>query len=217
VPALAQDIPDENAGTEQKPNTNATKEIMKATQYLWIVPVGCLVALTACKATPKFTNRPSFLSTYNHIRKVDDTTWRYVAPPLLAQSHKFVVSPVKVLFDQYDGKPITAEQRQRTSDFMRQAIVTALSDRYPIVTETGPDVAEIRIALTDAYRTGGKLGLCVEGEVLDNSNTQVAAFAKTELTELYSPRWEDKDSAKKMVEAWAMRLRSAIDEAHAKF
>jgi len=175
-----------------------------------------LLALTACKTTPQMTNRPDFLSSYSHLEKVDATTWRYVSPVLLGQCNKFIVSPVKVLFTEYDGKPITAEQRQRSADFVRQTMVQALSQRYPVVSEPGPDVAELRIALTSAYATGGKLGLCVQGEILDNSNTQVAAVVRTELSELYVASWEDKATAREMVEAWAQRLIKAVDQAHGK-
>ena len=161
-------------------------------------------------------NRPEFLSTYNHLRQVDELNWRYISPALLAQCNRFVVSPVKVLFTEFEGKPLTADQRQHTADFVRQAVVKALSDRYPIVTEGGADVAEIRIAVTDAYRTGGKLGLCVQGEILDNSNTQVMAVTRTEVSELYVANWENKATAQQIVGAWAERLRKAIDEAHAK-
>lgn len=189
---------------------------MKNTPYLWIAPIAGLLALTACKSTPQMTNRPDFLSTYNHIQKVDATTWRYVSLPLLGRCNKFIVSPVKVLFNEFEGRPITAEQRQRTSDFVRQSIVQAISARYPVVSDPGPDVAEIRVAITGGYRTAGKLGLCVEGEILDNSNTQIAAVAKTELSELYVPNWENKNTAKEMVQEWAARLLKVIDEAHGK-
>jgi hypothetical protein len=189
---------------------------MKMTNYLWITPVAALFALTACKSTPEMRNRPGFLSTYNHIQKVDDTTWRYVNPVLLGQCNKFIVSPVKVLFNEVEGKPVTPEQRQRSADYVRQAIIQAMSNRYALVTEPGPGVAEIRIALTDAYRTGGKVGLSVEGEILDNSNTQVAAVMRTELSELYVPGWENRTTAKAMVDAWAMRLRQTLDEAQPK-
>jgi hypothetical protein len=187
---------------------------MKA--YLYLIPAAALLALTACKTTPQMSNRPDFLSTYNHLEKAEPGVWRYVSQPLLANCNKFVVSPVKVLFTEVDGKPITAEQRERTASFVREAIVKAISERYPVVSDPGPDVAEIRVALTEGYRTGGKVGLCVQGEILDNSNTQVAAVVRTELSELYVPNWENKNTAKEMVQAWAQRLVKAIDQAHGK-
>jgi len=183
---------------------------------LYLIPVAGLLALTACKTTPQMTNRPDFLSTYNHLQKVDATTWRYVSAPLLANCNKFIIGPVKVLFTDLGGTPVTAEQRQRSSDFVRETIAKAVSGRYPVVSDPGADVAEIRIAITEAYRTGGKLGLCVQGEILDNSNTQVAAVVRTELSELYLPNWENKATAREMVEAWAQRLLKIIDEAHGK-
>ena len=189
---------------------------MKQSQSLWIVPVAGLLALAACKSTPQMTSRPDFLSTYNHLEKVEPGLWRYVSQPLLANCNKFIVSPVKVLFNEIDGKPITAEQRERSATFVREAIVKALSERYPVVSDPGPDVAEIRIALTEGYRTGGKVGLCVQGEILDNSNTQVAAVIRTELSELYVPNWENKNTAKEMVQAWAQRLVKGIDESRRK-
>jgi hypothetical protein len=179
-----------------------------------LIPFAGLLVLVGCKTTPQMTNRPDFLSTLNHLQKVDDTTWRYVNAPLLGNCNKFLVSPVKVLFNEIDGKPLTAEQLQRTSDFVHQAFAWKIAERYPVVTAAGPDVAEIRIALTEGYRTGGKLGLCVQAEILDNSNTQVGAVVKTELSEYYVQDWETKAAAKKMVEEWAQRLRKVIDDAH---
>jgi hypothetical protein len=189
---------------------------MKTKLYFWLAPIAGLLALTACKSTPQYTTRPNFLSTYNYLRKVDDTTWRYVNPALLGQCDKFMVSPVTVMFTEYNGKPITDEQRQRSADFVRQTVAQTLGDTYPIVTQAGSGVAEIRIAITEAYRTGGKLGLCLQGEILDNSRTQVAAVAKTELSEYYVPDWESKATARATVTEWAQRLRKTIGEAHTK-
>ncbi len=189
---------------------------MKKTQYLWVVPVAGLLALSACETPKQMTSRPDFLSTYSHLQEVETGTWRYVSQPLLANCNKFIVSPVKVLFSEAEGKPVTAEQRQRAADFVRETIVKTLSERYPVVSDPGPDVAEIRIALTEAYRTGGKVGLCVQGEILDNSNTQVAAVVRTELSQLYVPNWENKTTAKEMVQAWAQRLLKVIDDSRRK-
>ena len=187
---------------------------MKSTAYLALIPVAGLLALAACKTTPQMSNRPDFLSTYNHLQKVDDTTWRYVSPPLLNNCNRFIVAPVKVLINDLEGKPVTAEQRQRTADFVRQSIMSAIATRYPIMSDPGPDVGEIRVAVTEAYRTGGKLGLCVQGEILDNSNTQVAAVVRTELSEHYLPDWENKPTARRMVDEWAQRMLKTIDQAH---
>jgi hypothetical protein len=189
---------------------------MKTKAYLSLIAVVGLLALTACKNTPQMTSRPDFLTTYDHLNKVEDGVWRYISPPLLANCNKFIVDPVKILFNEYDGKPLTDYQRERSSSFIHQAISWKIAERYPVVTEKGPDVAEVRIALTEGYKTGGKIGLCIQGEILDSSNTQVAAVVRTELSERYVADWESKDTAKKMVDEWALRLRQVLDEAHAK-
>ena len=189
---------------------------VKMTKHLCVASLAGLLALTACKTTPQMTNRPEFLSTYSHLRQVDDLNWRYLDPVLLGQCKSFIVSPVKVLFTEYQGKPVTAEQRQKTADFVRDTVVKALEGRYPIVNQPGPDVAEIRVAMTEAYRTGGKLGLCWQMEILDNSNTQVAAVMRTLLSELYVPGWETKATARQMVDEASQRLRQVIDDSRAK-
>ena len=188
---------------------------MKRNCYQSLILIA-LLAFAGCKTKPQMTNRPDFLSTYDHLQKVDTGVWRYTSPPQLANCNKFIVSPVKVLFNDIEGKPLTAEQRQRTADFVRQSISWKIAERYPVVTEPGPDVAEVRIALTEGYRTGSKLGLCIQGEIVDSSNTQVAAVVRTELSEHYIQDWETRDTAKKMVNEWALRLRAVLDEAHAK-
>jgi hypothetical protein len=40
----------------------------------------------------------------------------------------------------------------------------------------------------------------------------VAAVVRTELGEDYAPKWEDRETARKMVQAWAQRLVRLIDE-----
>jgi len=175
-----------------------------------------LLVLTGCKSTPQMTNRPDFLSTYTHLQKVDATTWRYISQPLLANCGQFTIDPVKVMIPEFQGKPLTDDQRQRSGDFVRQTMINALAGHYPVVAEPGPGVGEIRIAVTEAYGTGGKLGLSVQGEILDNSKTQVGAVVRTELSQYYTPDWQDKAAAREMVEEWAQRLLKAIDQAHGK-
>jgi hypothetical protein len=189
---------------------------MKNSVHLALIAASGLLALTACKTTPQMTNRPDFLSTYSHLQKVDATTWRYVNPILLRDCKQFMVSPVKVVFTQYKGEPITTAQRERSAQYVRNAFIQALSSRYPVVSEAGPNVAEVRIALTEGYATAGKLGLCAQMEILDNSNTQVVGVVRTELSEYYVPDWENKTAAKEMVNAWTQRLLAALAEVNSK-
>jgi len=174
--------------------------------------------LAAGCASHTFAPRQSgFLSHYNHMEKVDDTTWRYVNTNRLAIYNKFQITAAKCMVTEYDGKPLSATAQQKVADYLRDSVTRALSDRYPIVTAGGVDVAEIRVAITDAYKTGTRLGLTVEGEINDSYSTfQAAAVMRTELGESYLGDWWDGPSAKQIVDAWAARLRQVIDIAHAR-
>jgi len=190
---------------------------MKGKPLHWLAPTSLLawMLLAGCNTTPELRNRPGFLSSYDHLRQVDDLTWRYVNPVLLGQCKKLIIPEVQILSSEFQGKPVTEEDRRRSAKFVRDAMILALADRYTVVTERAPDVCELRIAVTDAYGKGGKLGLSVEGEILDHSRTQVTAVMRTEMSERYVADWEDRPTARKMVEAWARRVRKTMDDAHA--
>jgi len=44
--------------------------------------------------------------------------------------------------------------------------------------------------------------------------TDMAAVLRTEISQYYSPGWEDKATAREMVDEWSKRLVKAIDQAH---
>lgn len=179
---------------------------------------GTTLALVAGCASHAYAPRQSgFLSNYRNLQRVDDTTWRYVYTNRLALYNKFQITAAKTLVAEYDGKPLSPATQQKVSDYLRDSLTKALGDRYPIVPNAGGDVGEIRVALTDAYKTGNRLGLTVEGEINDSYSTyQAAAVMRTELGEMYLGDWWDGPSAKQIMDAWAARLREAIDMAHAR-
>ncbi len=157
--------------------------------------------------------RTGFLSSYNHLEKVDDTTWRYVNKDRLRSYKKFHLMPVAVLAADYKGEPITAEQRQKVADYIRQALILALGDRYPVVAEPGTDVAEARVALTSVFKKGLRAGFTLEGEILDSySAVQVAAVTRSEIGEAYVGSWWDAPSLRGQVDAWAKQVRQALDQ-----
>ena len=173
--------------------------------------------LAGCAAKPYAPVKANFLSTYIHLRKIDDTTWRYINTNRLAIYNKFMITSAVVMPSEFDGKPITAEQKQKASAFIREALTKALEPAYPVVTTPGPDVGQIRIAITSVYKTEDRVGLTVEGEVLDvSSAVQVAAVMKSSVGHLYLGNWWDSHSAKEIVDSWAGRLRETIDIAHAR-
>ena len=177
-----------------------------------------LMLLAGCASENKAEFAPhksGFLSTYVNLKKIDDTTWRFVNTNRVSIYNKFHISAVKCLVTQYDERPVTPEQQQKVVDYLRGAVTKALGDRYPIVGNSGPDVGELRLAVTDAYKTGDRLGITVEGEIIDSySGYQAAAVMRTELAEARVGDWWDATSAREIVDRWAGRLREGVDAAH---
>ena len=188
---------------------------MKQTIQLLLIAAG-LCVLSACATKTFEPGRSGYLSHYHHLKKVDATTSRYINVDRLKQYNKFKISSIQILTKAYNGKPITPEQQAKMAAYIRNATVTALGDKYPVVDAPSTDTAELRVAITDVYKTGRQVGITVEGEILDSySAVQVAAVIRNDLGEVYLGNWWDKTSAREMVDGWAKRLREAIDAAHA--
>jgi hypothetical protein len=174
-----------------------------------------LILAAGCASKAIAPKQSGFLTHYHHMVKIDDTTWRYMDTNRMAMYNKFQITAAKCMVTEYDGKPLSPTAQQKVADYLREAITKALADRYPIVTSGGVDVGEIRVAITQAYKTGNRLGLTVEGEIDDSFSTvQAVAVMRTELGEIYLGDWWDSTSAKQIMDAWAARLRSAIDITH---
>jgi hypothetical protein len=174
-----------------------------------------LVLVAGCASHTFAPRQSGFLSHYHHMVKVDDMTSRYVDTNRLAIYNKFQITAAKCMVTAYDGKPLSPAAQQKVADYLRDSVTKALSDRYPIVSAGGVDVAEIRVAITDAYKSGNRLGLTVEGEINDSYSTyQAAAVMRTELGDSHLMDWWDGPSAKQIMDAWATRLREVIDIAH---
>jgi hypothetical protein len=174
-----------------------------------------LMLMAGCASHTFAPSQSGFLSNYGRMKKIDDTTWRYVDANRLKIYNRFHISAIKCLVTSYDGKPVSPETAQKVSDYLRESITKALGDAYPIVNNGGADVGELRVALTDAYKNGNRLGLTVEGEIFDSySGYQAAAVMRTELGEAYIGDWWDAPSAKQIIDKWSARLRQAVDAAH---
>ena len=162
--------------------------------------VAGLGLLVGCAGHKNLPAQSGFLSHYHHLTPVDATTSRYVDAPRLKSYNKFKISSVQVLVKNYNGQPLTDAQQIKMTDHIRASVTSALKDKYPVVEAPSTDTAEIRIAITDAYKSGTQLGISVEGEILDSySGVQVAAVVRTDLGEMYLGNWWDKTSAREIV------------------
>lgn len=118
------------------------------------------------------------------------------------------------LKDDADYKGIDPTQLKTLTDYFQQAIVKALEPTYPVVTQPGPDVLRVRVAITDLIPTkpemsvvtlvvpyatvadlaaGGGTGstpylgqTAIEAEFLDSRSNQVlAAYVDREIGKKY--------------------------------
>lgn len=186
------------------------------TSVRFLAVLGSAVVLSACTSpSAKAPIRQGALSTYHNLEQVDESTWRYVDRARLGSYDKFIVQPVKIVASTYQGRPISDEARRTASDYVREAVVKAISDRYPVVSSASVDTAEIVIYVTEAYKSGVQLGLTIEGEIRDSySGVQVASVVKSELGERYLGEWWNDTSARQIMDTWATRLRQVLDETH---
>jgi hypothetical protein len=159
---------------------------------------------------------------------------------MFGKYNKYMVdSVIFFLADDSEYKGIDPNELKELSDGFNQAIVNAFRDKYPIVTEPGPDVARIRIAIT-GFRpsnplTGGissitPLGMAfslvkkgttgswtgagataAELETRDSLSGDVIAAAFDERTAGYSERFSKWGSAQEAFKFWAERIVGFID------
>jgi hypothetical protein len=182
------------------------------------VVIVSVTLLSACTSpTAKAPIRKGSLTSYHNLEQLDESTWRYINRDRLGSYNRFIVQPVKIVATAYEDRPISEEARRATSEYMREAVVKAISDRYPVVTSASVDTAEIVIYITEAYKSGVQLGLTVEGEIRDSySGVQVASVVKSELGDRYLGEWWNDTSARQIMDAWAARIREVLDQAHAR-
>lgn len=172
-----------------------------------------------------------FLSDYSHLQQVDDSTWRYVDGSRLAACSKFTVSPVSVIVKDYWGTTLTPDQKDRIAATFRQKIINALSGRYKVVSAPGPDTADVRVAITRAYRVGNSLALGVEAEIVaPDSHQQLMAVRGVRIGPpdvsvqmgyrnpadpgRYMAPWWNWPSAVELMDRWADQLLKTIEAAH---
>lgn len=189
--------------------------------------VGTTIIVGSCARAPQETG---FLSTYKNLHPVSATYLRYIAPEKdLAKYTKFIIDPITVKF--YAPSSTTSvppEDVQHLTDFLFQEINQTLSTNYEIVSTPGPDVAQLRIAITDLKSStpalnvlpqtklmGIGLGeLSIEAEVVDSTTgTQLAAIVESEKGSRLSfsglSKWGDVEA---IMREWAARLKTRIDE-----
>jgi hypothetical protein len=193
--------------------TNLSKIGTKTVVALFAVSGLALSAGCAHPSPPKLSG---FLTQYLQLDQVDKTTWRYIESQRLGAFNKFRIAEVQVLASYLEGKPLSEGTKQKVAVYLHDAIANALSEPYSVVITPGKDVADIRVAVTEAYMTENRLGLTVEGEIIDPySYFPIATVIRTDLSLPHVGSKWDGANARQIMDEWGLRLRKAIDKAHA--
>jgi Protein of unknown function (DUF3313) len=200
----------------------------KTTNLLFSAAATLALASSGCKTAAPAPS--GFLSTYSNLQKVDNSTWRYVDAGRLAAYRTFTVAPVRVMVREYWGTTFGPDQQEAIGARFRQKIMSALSSRYEVGGSPGPNTAEVRVAVTQAYRVGNSLAMGVEAEIVDpQTHRQLAAIrgVRVGLPEAgfrlgyhnpdaggYMAAWWNWPSAIQLMDEGAEQIRKLVDEAH---
>lgn len=153
--------------------------------------------------------------------------------------NRIMVDSVIFHFGEDSDNVIDPKEMNELADAFNQELVTALKDKYPIVSEPGPGVLRIRVAITNfkASRPGISavssvmpLGLGISllkkgatggwsggGEVgaeimtIDTENNEVIALGVDERQAAFEQRFSKAGVAKDAFKFWAERIRLFMD------
>lgn len=196
--------------------------------YLFVM-IATVLMFNGCASKPVPIG---FLTDYSRLEATSDGSLRYINPNKnLGEYSQFIIDPVVVHFhEEAKGVLTDPETLTQLRDYMYDAIVNVLSDRYEIVSRPAYRVARIRVAITDVNRstpalniiphtklTGAGLGgAAMEAEMIDSqTGEQIGAVIDSKKGKRLSfagvTKWGD---AKAVMDGWARRFRKRLDEAH---
>jgi hypothetical protein len=160
-----------------------------------------------------------------------------------AKYKKLMVDSVIFFFAEDSGyKGIDPQEMKELADAFNLELVNALQGQYPIVAEPGPDVARLRVAITDIKETspirstitsivpvGIAISLVKKGvtggwtaggitsaefEALDSVTNEVIALAADQYKAGFLERGSKWGSAKEAFKVWAGRVKKFMDDTH---
>jgi hypothetical protein len=172
--------------------------------------------------------RTGFLGDYTKLTEASATSFRYVAPAETSKRYtRFIVEPVKTYDHGEGGREV---ELGALAEYFRAKLVEALTPEYPVVSEAGPGVGRVRVAITDVKAptwylnlypasklTGAGLGEAgMELEVVDSvTGEQVAALVEMQSgSRLELDTFSKNDDAKDAIDDWCARFRAKLDEIH---
>ncbi|OPY83801.1 MAG: hypothetical protein A4E70_00055 [Syntrophus sp. PtaU1.Bin005] len=156
--------------------------------------------------------------------------------------NRFMVdSVIFYLADESEYKGIDPQVLKDLADTFNKELVAAFKDKYPIVVDPGPDVARIKIAITNIERsnpgvsavtsiipvgiaisvvkrgaTGGWAGsgeTCAELMMIDSESNEPLVMAVDQQQAAFASRFSSYGSAEDAFKFWSERIVKVLDEA----
>ncbi len=200
----------------------------------------CLVCLSTIwpgGAAAKQPTAVGFLTDYARLTPTEDTAeadLRYVNMERLKTYDKFIVNPVVVQFYEKSKaqQKLSQEDIATVTVYLRSKVVEALSQGgYAVVSQPGPGVALLRVALTDIVTSKwylnvlpqtrimglGMGGSAMEAELLDSqSGEQIAAGIDNRKAGRIGTGagFTKTDAARAVIRLWAEQFIALVDRAH---
>ena len=203
--------------------------------------------LVGCAAAPKET-ASGFLKNYPQFQPgpSDGVDQIYTKPGMDLSKYRRVMLDEAQFYLKKSAadQGIQASELKELSDTFHRAIFEALGNAYPLVTEPGPDVLRIRLAVTDIETSNpamagvttvlpiglavsvakkattgshtGVGGASMEVEFLDSVTSERLAAAIDTFNGSKMSGFSKLGATKEAFEFWAKRLRVTLDKAHGK-
>jgi hypothetical protein len=218
--------------------------MMKRTALAVLMGAVLLASVISCASTPKETGA-TFLGDYAKNLQPgpkDGASERWLKPGVdFSKYNKIMLDHVVFFFaDDSENKGIDTSELNEIANQCNLALVNALKESYPIVTEPGPDVVRIRFAITDLKQsrpvlsgvssvlpvglgislvkkgaTGSWTGSGVtKGAVmaLDSMTDEVIAVARDDYSAKFTERFTKWGSVEEAFRFWGERLKQFIHD-----
>jgi hypothetical protein len=167
---------------------------------------------------------------------------RWVKPGVdLTKYKKFMIDYVVFAFaDDSESKVINGDEMKKLGDACTLAVIDALKDKYPVVSEPGPDVMRLKFAIVDLKQSrpgisaitsvipvGLGLSIIKKGAtdswsgsgattsqwiVIDSMIDEVIGVAEDEYKAGFTERFSKWGSAEEAFKYWGKRIRQIADE-----
>ena len=187
---------------------------------------GALLSALGCSST---VTTAGFLSDYSKLEP-DGSDLRYVDRAEVRNFNQFIVEPVKLHYHSKAKRADPSTARRLANTLHNEVTSQLLGGGYRVVSQSGPGIARIRLAITDLRKDTAALnvlpqtrltglglgGASMEGEILDSkTGRQVAAVVQTgegARISLEGLKLEDWNSAEEVIKGWAKQLRKVLDD-----